>query len=108
MNPDIKKEWCERLESGKDTQIQNRLHNKDGFCCLGVLTDIYIQKHPGERWLESENGYYYDGNSILLPSKVSHWAGLSFCPCIDDVSLADLNDQGKTFKEISLLIRENL
>ena len=50
MKPSIKKRWLEALRGGKYKQGRNYLRAKDKngelhYCCLGVLTDLYIKEH---------------------------------------------------------------
>lgn len=40
---DIKK-WVAALRSGEYAQGKHRLHNADGYCCLGVACKIFIDK----------------------------------------------------------------
>lgn len=121
MNPDVKDIWTNALESNTYAQTKNYLHTDDGFCCLGVLCDLYAQRHPGFSWAkqESDEPFYdfADTDSITsLPLVVQEWAGLSESdPLIhrprgseENVTLAFLNDNGKAFPEIAKIIRECL
>ncbi len=40
---DIRK-WVKALRSGKYSQTKEVLENKEGYCCLGVACDIFIEK----------------------------------------------------------------
>ena len=133
MNPQVKEKWIDALLSGKYEQGNGKLRGYEGYCCLGVLCDLYAQEQNKE-W--NFNGYsenseeespdrmdywYFDGESEFLPASVRDWAGLStHNPQVRvDVSpedygddwfyheeIADLNDTGYTFKELSKLIKE--
>ena len=49
MHKRIKRIWLEALRGGKYEQTTGVLRSKkDGFCCLGVLCDLYIKAHPKE------------------------------------------------------------
>jgi hypothetical protein len=37
MDPNLKAKWVEALRSGEFNQTTGRLHDYEGFCCLGVL-----------------------------------------------------------------------
>lgn len=50
MKPDIAKKWTEALRSGEYEQCTLQLKKGEGFCCLGVLTDLYIKEHEDARW----------------------------------------------------------
>jgi hypothetical protein len=111
MNPQIKQKWVDALRSGDYQQGQCYLRTNSGFCCLGVLCDLYGKENNVE-WQHNEVvGYFYENHSFSLPSSVLEWAGLEYCnPRVDDEtnSLAGLNDKGSTFIEIANLIEEQL
>lgn len=95
MNPELKQKWIEALRSGKYKQGKKRLRHAGRYCCLGVLADI-----QGADW----RTYHVrdDGDEILSEK----WAaGLSLK---DQERLADRNDSGASFSEISDLIEKNL
>ena len=49
MNQQIKQRWIEALKSGEYQQGYEALRYNNKFCCLGVLTDLYIKEH-GLQW----------------------------------------------------------
>jgi hypothetical protein len=128
MNTEIKQKWIDALRSGDYQQGTGRLRSNDGFCCLGVLCDLYAQEHFNQGWVFKEENeenplpqdyWYFDGESELLPSSVRQWAGLySSSPVIkvevedepedEDwdkmIAIAELNDNGSTFNQIADLI----
>jgi len=110
MKQAIKKKWLAALRSGDYKQTKEALRDEEGFCCLGVLCDVHRIENK-KRWQKGFN--YYDENTIL-PHEIVNWAGLKNCnPGIEDSSicistLADLNDEGKTFKEIADIIEKQL
>lgn len=120
MHPVAKKRGVDALLSGQYRQGQSCLRNKENkFCCLGVLTDIY-SKETGVPWNErpTQMGteYNFGGDAIVLPSVVQQWAELESENPDTDIerhsslhypvrkSLAELNDEGKSFKEIAEII----
>jgi hypothetical protein len=78
MNPDVKAKWLAELRSGKFAQTRNKLKKPDGFCCLGVLCDIYAREHQLEWTLDDGLTEYYQiyDEVDALPEQVFKWAGL--------------------------------
>lgn len=82
MDLEIQKRWVEALRSGNYNQTCNVLNDgKGGYCCLGVLTDLYIQDRPTARWenLKDHCILVIDEDSTDtndLPEPVARWAGL--------------------------------
>jgi len=127
MNSEVKAKWLQALRSGEYRQTRCMLRScNDAFCCLGVLCDIYTDEVEG-CW--EYDGYDSDGYTMInhnkdqhskidLPACVIEWAGLEDAnPQVhlkinDDnfafVTLAELNDEGKTFNEIADLIEKQL
>lgn len=109
MNQEIKQRWIEALRSGKYTQTQGNLRDHIGYCCLGVLCDLYTKEH-NEDW-EDDNSFA--NQTAVLPSCVIQWAGLVYPnPDIsyggENTSLAGVNDDEVPFSEIADLIEEQL
>ena len=97
MKKEIADMWCDALRSGEYKQVKGTLCGirKDGevgYCCLGVLTDLYIKdrraKKKGlgfsnfdELSGEHDNDYNckplwdIDGSRGSLPESVARWAG---------------------------------
>ena len=129
MNPQVKEKWIDALLSGKYEQGSEKLRSVTGYCCLGVLCDLYSQEQNTE-WefrgneetnLQPQDYWYFEGESEFLPDSVREWAGMTFKnPQVRvDVSpeddedewfyndeIANLNDSGYTFEELSKLIKE--
>lgn len=80
MNQRIKESWMEALRSGEYPQTQGRLRDGNGFCCLGVLVDLFLKENEKE-WIEDQFGYMvadiYGAEDETLPRGVMEWAGLS-------------------------------
>ena len=111
MNEQVKQKWLSALRSGDYQQTQNRLRKEDGFCCLGVLCDIYGKEHNVEWELVDAGVYMFQYGDQYLPSPVMEWAGIetdSPSICGGYLYLSAFNDSGYTFNEISDLIEEHL
>ena len=130
MNPEVKQKWIDALRSGKYEQGSERLRSVTGYCCLGVLCDLYAQEHDVE-WefrgnaetnLQLQDYWYFGDQSQFLPESVMNWAGLrNHNPQVRiDVEdndednwyyqdeIANVNDSGYTFNDLSKLIEEQL
>lgn len=130
MRSEIKEKWLEALRSGEYKQTTGSLHDSTGFCCLGVLCDLYMKVadvtweasdvHPFDdnrkRYYVAEDGEVLNADE-LLPGVVADWAGLDdIDPQIvseDDGevwsdTLSTLNDDGHTFEQIASYIEESL
>lgn len=118
MLNDNAKLWVEALRSGKYRQGKSSLRDGDKFCCLGVACDISelgkwgpASESPTARaYIAAGNTY---GSESYLPAAVMDWLGLTTncgehsCPDYPrtiPLTLAALNDNGKTFEEIAALI----
>jgi hypothetical protein len=113
MNPQIKQKWVSALRSGEYQQTQNRLHDENGFCCLGVLCDLYGKENNVE-WEPSRyynNAYMFQDMAAALPLSVMKWVGVEEVnPYVNSgvFTLAELNDAGSTFNEIADVIEKQL
>ena len=111
MNQQVKTQWLGALRSGEYDQTRGRLRDYTGFCCLGVLCDLYL-KETNNEWehYPLENAYRLFDESCTLPLEVMAWAGLPetnpIIPCKSD--LACINDDGSSFAEIADMIEEQL
>lgn len=82
MNPEVKARWIAALRSGEFPQTRNVLNDEEGFCCLGVLSEIafrdgLIGKHATSRNTTAYLSLSEDGDSstTALISDVEEWAG---------------------------------
>ncbi len=114
MNQKIKSEWLEALRSGKYKQTTGCLKNEKGYCCLGVLSDLYA-KQFNINWVPVENYKREEilDHGALLADPIQEWAELhNRNPRIYDYehskTLSDLNDEGNSFKEIADFIERYL
>lgn len=116
MNPEVKEKWLKALRC-EYKQEEGRLKRGDTFCCLGVLSDLYIKEHDNCRWNSSDEFVQDDGYSVddYLPEPVMIWAGLEcnnpkvFSPENDqETTVVDLNDNCFSFEQIADVIEEQL
>lgn len=110
MTPSIKQAWIKALRSGKYQQGKENLCALGKFCCLGVLTDIYIQE-TGQQWHHDVGSFYsFETEGALLPLSVQQWAGIDGCnPYICGNHLTAWNDQRElSFEELADLIEKHL
>ena len=113
MNPEVKAKWTEALRSGDYEQGMGALKHK-GYCCLGVLGDLYKQSHPNVEWTPDEDRGHVltiDGqpsSNCFLPVVVCVWAELDQHADVGGRSLASRNDSGSSFEQIADLIDEHL
>ncbi len=108
MKKDIKRRWINALLSGEYPQTQGHLKDKVGYCCLGVLCDLYL-KEKGGQWESEKYTFHIGTDYALLPAKVVEWSGVdSKSPYADNASLIGENDDGKTFEQIAELIKKHL
>ena len=130
MNSKVKQKWLDALRSGEYQQGDGCLYNGSRYCCLGVLTDLYIQEFDDKEWepldLEYSSEYDLKGGQMskseihadplrgqFLSQEVTDWAGLSDAdPIVNNgginESLSEANDCGYSFDEIADLIEGNL
>lgn len=121
MKPEIKEQWVAALRSGKYQQTRGYLRDSKGYCCLGVLTDLYV-KQNGREWskwdgsdVDGTDVYVIDDQDMNLPMSVVQWAGFpTDDPGVttpegiesehgDNVALTELNDGTCTFPAMSFL-----
>lgn len=121
--------WLAALRSGDYKQTTMTLRDEDGFCCLGVACDVYLNSGDAPKsakWLKT-NEFQPKKSDIktgVLPETVKDWLGLKdeagefyvrtkkadwTTFSIDgkkytQESLAEINDNGKTFKQIAKII----
>ena len=104
--------WCAALESGAYTQTRDYLRDDSGYCCLGVLQDLFMAEHPGvlvEKRGEDGHWAYWPAEDPFyeLWETLHHctlaWVGLT--PRGENI-LAEANDSGKHFREIARMIRK--
>lgn len=99
--------WVAALRSEKYEQTKDILEDNFGFCCLGVACKIadqhgvFVRKH--------DDGTLIGGDLSDQPD-VQKWLGLKSSygglPEKTGSGLTELNDSGKTFKELADIIEQ--
>ena len=119
MNKNIKEKWINALISGDYKQGKLALRQKDEFCCLGVLCDLASKEGIVPLQIYGDNsdktysyGFDEHGNQEWqqLPPLVAQWADIDDYSGLynsDFPSLAEANDDGCTFEEIAVIIKDN-
>lgn len=132
MDSSFKQMWVRALRSGKYKQATGALRNEDGFCCLGVLCDVYDSdkwKEPTPKvdwedesddedykWIYEHHGdnYAFEATEVL-PVHITRIAGLAaqnpevpYGVGGTMTQLAVINDSGATFAQIADLIETHL
>lgn len=125
MKKEIKEKWITALRSGEYRQTDGSLCNNGGYCCLGVLCDLYA-KEKGIVWTDKTDNIPVRqekkllGHSALLPAEVVEWAGFTK----DEIGrrgmihgtnvktktgdfLSTLNDNRTLFTEIAEIIEQD-
>lgn len=95
------------------------MQDNGSFCCLGVLCDLYDPDGWGHPVREYNDREYEDldtnsffGAIEFPPEEVQKWAGMKTDVGLIGVlienkrTLTELNDSGKTFEEIAVIIKE--
>jgi hypothetical protein len=116
---EFKEKWLEALRSGKFKQGISRLHNlgSDKYCCLGVACRImhpkiklhsfnYIVNKIGAKKVPS----ILKDNCKKVPSILKDNCNVIDTLKTNDLTckLADMNDKGRSFKQIANWIEKNL
>ena len=124
MKSEIKKLWVEALRSGEYQQCKGVLHDSNGYCCLGVLTELYRKTTGDGEWVNSKDNiapFFLFKNltptgrfdKIHLPFCIQKWAGLDYPNPEVKIrgrytTLASENDSGVDFEKIATIIEEQL
>ncbi len=98
--------WVDALESGDYKQIEGRLANNAGFCCLGVACEIFGAKKTISDFFDKQ--VMYDNSDYVLPERIME--ELNMKNNTGDYgydSLATLNDNGSSFIAIATVIKNN-
>lgn len=117
MNPEVKARWVAALRSGKYRQTRMALKDRTGYCCLGVLCDLYA-KELGMAWKATQLSERADqprnflADTALPSAQVLIWSGLDTDRDVliggERESLYDHNDHGRTFAEIADAVEAQL
>lgn len=104
-------EWIKALRSGDYRQTIDKLADKEGYCCLGVLCEVAIKNgfQIVKEFDEINSRYQYDGNYSDLPDQLLELfeeAGIDELR-INGSYAQTLNDShGCTFEEIAGMIEK--
>ena len=91
------------LRSGEYKQTTEALQDENGYCCLGVMCDVFEKETGGRLRKEDKTGHIY-GGELDDQEGVQRWVGLRHHDGTskNDSSLVSLNDyNGYTFSEIA-------
>jgi len=123
MKQSIMQKWVAALRSGEYVQITGQLSecdiraSKRGFCCLGVLTDLYAKdsdipletllsiKQDGGICRDVEKWAGMGSDMGTLPSRV--FVDVEYGRGTNHDDLANLNDDGAGFNRIADVIEEH-
>jgi len=111
MNKRVKRIWIKALRSGRYKQTRNALRYNGGFCCLGVLCDLYRKDTGDGEWDYSS---FIDStgasSTVIPPRRVQRWAGLEDGnPLLGrELVATELNDRGRSFTFIADRIEKYL
>lgn len=78
MKKAIRDQWLTALRSKNFKQTQGALREEGkGYCCLGVLCELYRRDTGKGRWVKNENGEFSFLDKVGdLPEQVKKWAGI--------------------------------
>lgn len=116
MKQEIANKWADMLESGEYPQSKMSLRSPEGYCCLGVLCELYRQETESGEWEDdgfvtnNKKMWSSDWSAETLPLDVQEWAGMVSADGTYDYtkSLVRLNDSANfKFTGIATFIRKN-
>lgn len=121
MKSTVKEKWVAALRSGDYKKTKNHLHTSEGFCCLGVLTDLYLKENNLEwEYLcdspEQVVIYSFDWMKGSLPESVMNWAEIGNYPhsevnyyqCLVVAEMNDDKNSSDNFNEIADYIENHV
>jgi hypothetical protein len=126
MNQEIKQRWVDALRSGEFEQGHGRLRRPAGYCCLGVLCELYRRDTGDGDWRDdaendqsifvlASSGDTMMSHTAFPPNAVMRWAGLepnhagfNNPVVVGGHALSHYNDHGSTFYDIAAMIEESL
>jgi len=128
MKQEIAIRLAEALESGDYPQTKGCLRDRNGFCCLGVASDLHARE-TGNHWSKTDSLFpEYMGEANYLAPAVLEWSGFhAWTGCTVDGSdvfegieppfldvngspfrcLSVANDEGVPFAIIAKALRRN-
>lgn len=117
MKPELKAKWLEALRSGHYAQDFEHLRTTKGFCCLGVLLDVFSQETGKGCWtLQSTNNFdfVFEDDDICLGGHLTaelenFGRRLVGMRELDEAHLITMNDtQKSSFAEIADWVEANI
>lgn len=108
------RDWIKELESGKYQQTANYLRADDAYCCLGIACQLFGQRTSTCAFNDNEKLIYFDEGDVCqedseLPEFIAKKLGTVVGGMIrfgnKVIGLADMNDNGISFKGIAALLR---
>jgi hypothetical protein len=111
--------WVEALRSGNYAQTMHKLRDDDGFCCLGVMCDVFMRETGQGKWEDTAYRLVFELDSVakesLPQAQVLEWFGFfeAYTELPTDAGLCNiefvtLNDDLKlSFGQIADLIEWN-
>ena len=107
MDADLKAKWVEALRSEKYKQAIGLLKDGDSFCCLGVLCSVM-----GADWTSGDPVLVKDDEEFPLKDSMGDEllgdSGVRLAGIKEQMLLAEMNDNGKSFAEIADYIEAHL
>ena len=99
MDPEVKAIWVNALRDPAAKQTTGTLRNKEGMCCLGVLTECAIDAgiKVNREFIERDHNYEYTWkdeagelytSTADLPLPVMEWAGLVTSDPVLEIEIA--------------------
>lgn len=126
MDIEVKQKWVAALRSGEYKQARKQLRSDDssGYCCLGVLCELFRLETGRGQWGLNFSGQMSFGDEIcreagIPTAAVRNWAGLTDANPDVVLSLFDINigtydslaggnDAGLSFLDIADVIEAQL
>ena len=109
MEQSLKDKWIKALRSGDYEQIEGYLHTPNGYCCLGVLTEVDLGSDCWNPLGEYDGGksYSYGECESFEELHSTHQYEMGMTTYVMSI-LIEMNDSGSSFNDIADWIEENL
>ena len=78
MNEQVKDKWVAALKSGKYKQARGYLKTENGYCCLGVLCELFIAESNELNVGGYDHITTYNRECAYLPAEVLRWADMRY------------------------------
>lgn len=107
MNPEVKQKWIDALRSGEYEQTKHHLKTDNGYCCLGVLTDLYIKENNFKWGRNKFDTYEFNAIEGSLCNGVIEWSDFP-CALVEQYLIRMNDTEEMTFSEIADYIEKFL